>query len=153
MLHANEKYINSHSQLWKGTFWQKKIIWKARHDIRQLRKIPWISKIQESVGSEYLTECYLSRGVFLSPLFMFLSTLKDIKAQSKTNHWMFSLHFYVNATLKFLWALGGLSEGTQRAHGHSESTWRTLGRLRHSDTWALRATQALGHLRHSIHFI
>ena len=51
---------------------------------------------------------------------------------------MFSVH--VNASLKFLWALWGLSEGTQ-ALGHSEGTWALGG---HS-----KGTPVLGHLSHS----
>ena len=50
----------------------------------------------------------------------------------------FSFNVNVNASLRFLWAFGGLSESNQTV-GHSEGTW-TLG---HS-----QGTQALGHLRH-----
>ena len=99
-------------------------------------------KIQESLRSENLTEYYLCKGIFL-----FFSTLKDItQAQNKTNHWI-SWNFIIiclkgipeecvlfnvniDASLKFPWALKGLSEGTQ-ALKHSEDTWALGG---HSST-------------------
>ena len=55
----------------------------------------------------------------------------------------FSFSVNVNATLKFLLAFGGLSEGTE-ALGFSEGTW-TLGHLRHLGTWVFRALRHLGH--------
>ena len=69
---------------------------------------------------------------------------------SPSNVFFFSVH--VNASLKFLWALWGLSEGTQ-ALGHSEDTWalgghskgtRVLGHLSHSGTRVLRALRHWG---------
>ena len=45
----------------------------------------------------------------------------------------FSFNFNVNASLKFFWALGGLSEGTQ-ALGHL----RTWAHEAHSDTRVLK---------------
>ena len=55
----------------------------------------------------------------------------------------FSFSVNVSATLKFLLAFGGLSEGTE-ALGFSEGTW-TLGHLRHLGTWVFRALRHLGH--------
>ena len=40
----------------------------------------------------------------------------------------FSFNVNFNANLKFPWALGGLSEGTQ-ALEHSEGTWALVGHL------------------------
>ena len=64
----------------------------------------------------------------------------------------FLFNVNVNTSLKFLWALGGLSEGTEalghlkgawsKSRGHSKGT-RTLGHLRYSDTPALRALEHL----------
>ena len=52
--------------------------------------------------------------------------------------------FSVNAkaSLKFLWALGGLSGSTQTL-GHSEGT-QALGHLRHSGNRTFRALRHLG---------
>ena len=44
---------------------------------------------------------------------------------------MFSFNVNINASLKFLWAIEGLLEGTQ-ALGHSEGIRKVLG---HSGTW------------------
>ena len=60
----------------------------------------------------------------------------------------FSPNVNVNASLKFLWALGGISGairhlGTQRARGHSEYTRRALEA--HSDTWDSQSLEHLGH--------
>ena len=74
---------------------------------------------------------------------MFFSTLKDIiQAQNKTNHLIICLKsiseecfsFSVNAitSLKFLGALGGLSEGTQVLR-NSEGTWTLGGHAKDTD--------------------
>ena len=109
--------------------------------------------------------------------YMFSSTPKDVaELQNKTNHWIsenlmiiclnsiseerFSLNGNVIANLKFPWALGGLSEGTQGLK-QSKGTWTleylkgtwAFGHLSYSGTWALRVlshldTQAFVHLKH-----
>ena len=44
MLHVNEKYFTSHSySAYEKTVFDKKIIWKVEHDVRQLKKTPQIS--------------------------------------------------------------------------------------------------------------
>ena len=63
----------------------------------------------------------------------------------------FSFSGNVNASLKFLWALRGLSEGTQIL-GYSKGIWalvqsegpRALGRLRHTGTGSFRVLRHLG---------
>ena len=80
MLHVNEKFFNSHSQLWKDNFRQKKF---ERCDMTSanLEKTLKYFKIQENLRSEKLAKDYLHKIIF----FYFFSTLKDIiQAQSKT---------------------------------------------------------------------
>ena len=67
MLRLNEKYFNSYSQLWKNNLFKKNnLTW---HDVRQRRKTLKYLKIQESLGSENLTEYYLCKSIF----YMFFS--------------------------------------------------------------------------------
>ena len=84
MLHVNEKYFNSHSQLWKDNFRQKNNNFsKCDMTPVNLGKNLEYLKTQESLRSENLIEYYLCKGIFL---YVF-STLKDIiEAQSKTDH-------------------------------------------------------------------
>ena len=98
-----------------------------------LKKALEYLKIQESLQSENFSGYHYVKEYF----YMFYCTLKDIiQVQSETNHWIsknlmiiclkgiseecFSFNVNVNASLKFLWALGGLSQGTTLEH--SEGT-------------------------------
>ena len=141
----------------KRQFLSKKIIWKVRHDVRATYLHIQESSKRYSYNTVKISQYY--RNIFKC----FFSTLKDIiQSQNKTNHWIswnliiiclkgiskecFLLSVNMNISLKFLAALGGLSEGNQ-ALGVSEGTCalrvlskgtRALGYLRHSDTRILR---------------
>ena len=134
MLHVNEKYFNT-QPITKRQFLTKNIIWKVWHDIRQIWKVcydvPQIRKtldylkIRESVRSENLTKYYLCKEKFFC---IFLSTLLDIQAQSKINHWIsYNLMIICSGTR----AVRALKHMTTKALGHlgtqGTGTLRYLG--------------------------
>ena len=138
---------------YEKTTFDKKIIWKVRHGVRQLRKkLSNILRPNKAYGLKISQSIIYVRNIFICFSLPWKILYKD---KERTNHWIsrylmiiflvgvsdecFSFKVNVKASLKFLWALRGKLD-TLRTLGHLGNRMALEG---HLDTRSLKA------LRHS----